>query len=156
MLACHRVTRLADTHAVMRCRAALHMLLLKVLELGQQRMHDLSSQRSRRTSRIERIVTWIDEHLDEPFDVPQLAQLAELGQSQFRARFLEEVGQSPMEYAIARRITRAKEKLVLEPELPITRIAHQLGYASSQYFATVFKHQTGLTPRQYRDRHRAG
>lgn len=156
MLATHRSIRVTDTHAVMRCRAALHMLLLKVLEHGQQRMHDLASQRSRRTSRIERIIQWIDAHLDEPFDIAQLAKMADLGQSQFRARFLEEVGQSPMEYAIARRIAIAKQLLVTQRELAITRIAHQLGYASSQYFATVFKHHTGLTPGAYRERHQTG
>jgi len=31
-------------------------------------------------------------------------------------------------------------------------VAHELGFSSSQYFATVFRRFTGLTPTQYRAR----
>jgi AraC-like DNA-binding protein len=48
-----------------------------------------------------------------------------------------------------RRIYRAKY-LLREPDRPITAIALDLGFSSSQYFATVFKKLVGLTPGEYR------
>jgi AraC-like DNA-binding protein len=35
----------------------------------------------------------------------------------------------------------------------ITNIAHNLGFSSSQYFATVFRRETGMTPGEYRETH---
>jgi AraC-like DNA-binding protein len=40
----------------------------------------------------------------------------------------------------------AARKLLTETRQPITDIAHQLGFCSSQHFASLFKRHTGTTP----------
>jgi AraC-like DNA-binding protein len=56
---------------------------------------------------------------------------------------------SPAEYRTRKRVHVAK-KLLRESNMPITTISHDLGFASSQYFATVFKNYTGMKPKEYR------
>ena len=52
-------------------------------------------------------------------------------------------------YYIRLKIEKAKE-LIINDELIISGIAHELGYSSQQTFSTQFKKQTGKTPGEYR------
>ena len=61
----------------------------------------------------------------------------------------EAVHVTPGEYLTQRRVHMAKMFLA-DSSQSITAIAHSLGYSSSQYFATIFKKLTGVTPRAYR------
>jgi AraC family L-rhamnose operon regulatory protein RhaS len=92
-------------------------------------------------------------HLDEDPAVAALARAAGLGVSQFHARFIREVGEPPAEWMRRQRLERAK-RLLVDTDTPITALALNLGYPSSQYFATVFRRYTGLTPGAYRRRNR--
>ncbi|MBA3686685.1 MAG: helix-turn-helix transcriptional regulator [Planctomycetes bacterium] len=83
--------------------------------------------------------------------VAELAHAAGLSASRFHDRFVAEVGETPADWARRQRIVEAKRLLSLSAK-PITALALALGFPSSQYFATVFRRYTGLTPRQYRER----
>ena len=54
-----------------------------------------------------------------------------------------------MDYLARLRVRRAKA-LLRNGRLPVTRIAFDLGFSSSQYFATFFKRFAGFTPTAYR------
>jgi len=88
---------------------------------------------------------YIAEHLDEPLGVPQLAMQAGLSTSRFKAWFKEETGVPPGEYVMRARIEEAQRRLEQGAE-SVTEVAFDLGFSSSQYFATVFKRITGRTP----------
>jgi AraC family transcriptional regulator, L-rhamnose operon regulatory protein RhaS len=92
-------------------------------------------------------------HLDDDPAVAALARAAGLGVSQFHARFISEIGEPPAEWMRRQRLERAK-RLLVDTNTPITTLALNLGYPSSQYFATVFRRYTGLTPGAYRLRSR--
>lgn len=79
----------------------------------------------------------------------ELAELSGLSVSRFQAKFKEQVGIPPREYALRCKVKIAREMLQ-KKETSITQIAHQLGFSSSQYFATVFKRFTNMTPGQAR------
>lgn len=145
--------RTGGPHAPLVVQSTLNTLLVEVLRLAWQHGQHQHEQHTQRTTRIEKIVRWINTHLDEPLTINELAALAELGPSQFRARFTDEVGQSPNSYITAQRISQAKQQLASEPDRAITHIAHHLGFTTSQYFATVFKDRVGMTPGEYRDRY---
>jgi AraC-like DNA-binding protein/mannose-6-phosphate isomerase-like protein (cupin superfamily) len=91
------------------------------------------------------------QRLDQDPSVAALARAARLSVSQFHSRFLAETGESPAEWVRRKRLDRAKQ-LLADSSLSITAIAMELGHPTSQYFATVFRRYTGLTPRQYRER----
>jgi len=64
-------------------------------------------------------------------------------------KFRLEVGQTPSAWMMGQRINTAK-KLLRTTETPVVQIALELGFTSSQYFATSFRRITGRTPSAYR------
>ena len=41
------------------------------------------------------------------------------------------------------------KNLLLNPTFSISEVAHKLGFEYTQYFSTVFKNKTGMTPKVY-------
>ncbi|MBN1809797.1 MAG: helix-turn-helix transcriptional regulator [Planctomycetes bacterium] len=77
--------------------------------------------------------------------------LSSLGMSyrQVSRHFTEIFGVAPKEYQVRARIAEA-ERLLATTSLPVTTVALELGYCSSQHFATQFQEATGRSPREYR------
>ncbi|MGE7826636.1 helix-turn-helix transcriptional regulator [Paenibacillus sp. NPDC093718] len=72
------------------------------------------------------------------FSTSQLAAELCLSESYFSRVFRDTAGQSPASYMERARMDLACRLLVQSPA-SITDIAHDLGYKTSQHFATVFK-----------------
>jgi two-component system response regulator YesN len=100
-------------------------------------------------------VAWMTARLGEPFCVQEVADAVGLHPSRFHERFLAEVGQTPAEWRIRRRVALAQERL-RALDASVTEVAFALGFASSQYFATAFKKYTGRTPSEYRQQALSG
>ncbi len=96
-----------------------------------------------------RVLAHIEANLQRPLAVAELAEIADLSTSWFKARFKATVGLSPGDYVQRRKIELAKRWLA-DPRRPITQLAYDLGFSSSQYFAAVFKKYTQQTPREWR------
>jgi AraC-like DNA-binding protein len=82
------------------------------------------------------------------YPVREMAGRTDLSVSRFKAVFRAETGMGPHEYALRAKVDAARQ-LLKEPGASITAVAYELGFSSSQYFATVFKRFTTLTPREY-------
>jgi len=91
----------------------------------------------------------IEQHSAEKLTLARLASAAGISASYLKVHFPREVGMTPMERLMWQRIEKAKRLLRETPET-VTALTFQLGFATSQHFATVFKRLTGLTPRAYR------
>ncbi|TVY09167.1 helix-turn-helix transcriptional regulator [Paenibacillus cremeus] len=101
---------------------------------------------------VHRFESLIERMRREPEWRPAVAQLAEeagVSESHFYRTFQAYSGLSPNSYMERLRLKEACRWLEESTE-PITHIAHQLGYPSSQHFATVFKRYTGQTPSRWR------
>ena len=68
----------------------------------------------------------------------------------FSKLFKEEAGENFIEYLTRLRIMKAKE-LLPDPQVSIKEISIQIGYGDPNYFSRIFKKQTGMTPREYRE-----
>jgi AraC-like DNA-binding protein len=97
------------------------------------------------TPLVQRLLHYIDHHLNDPVRVPLLAQVARLSESRCKARFKHEIGVPPAEFWLRKKIERS---IVLLKHRSVTEVAHELGFSSSQYFATVFKRYTLVKPSQ--------
>lgn len=79
----------------------------------------------------------------------KLAEITYMSYSKFRKIFKEYTGFSPSQYISEVRINMAKE-ILTNTSRSINEIAFELGYENKDYFFTVFKKATGMTPTTYR------
>ena len=133
----------ASPLASLRLTNALHAFLLELCDCA-----DASPQRERGAS-IGGVLAAVRERPGRDWSVARMAAVAGLSASRFKARFKEEVGIPPREFVLRTRIEEADRRLEAGRE-PITNIAFDLGFSSSQYFATVYRRYTGTTPRSRR------
>jgi AraC-like DNA-binding protein len=129
----------------LRLRLTVTRLLLEVSEASGRRPKSQSSEG------IREIIRLIRSHPERDFRLDDLARHARLSLSHFKKRFRTETGLSPRQFILRDKIEAAK-RILHERATSVTDIALDLGFVSSQYFATVFKRITGITPSRYRDR----
>jgi len=130
----------AFARAILR-KAAID-LVLSVIECGGRAAHhDVDDD-------IRRAVRRADARLGEPITDAALAAEAGLSISRFRTKFREQMGMTAHEYVLRRKVDKAMQ-LLQDTRRRITRVAYELGFPSSQYFATVFKRFTLRTPREF-------
>lgn len=87
--------------------------------------------------------------LSHQWTVEEMAALVGLGITAFSEKVKGFTGFSPLNYLINIRISEAI-KLLKRPDVHITDIALDVGFYSSQHFATTFKKLTGYTPSEFR------
>ncbi len=97
------------------------------------------------------ICTYIDEHLDQPLSIDDLAARAHLSPYHFIRRFRRVYHRTPHQYLIHRRLERAKT-LLANSELPVTEICFAIGFESLGSFSTLFRNVVGWSPSIYRAR----
>ena len=89
------------------------------------------------------------DNLSHQWTVEEMAALVGLGITAFSEKVKGYTGFSPLNYLINIRISEAI-KLLKRPEIHVTDIALDVGFYSSQHFATTFKKLTGYTPSEFR------
>ena len=101
------------------------------------------------------LVRRVDEVLArrEVFSLGQECRLLGLSRDRLGRLFREATGLGPMAYYQARRVQLACVRL-LEPEVRLTSIAHDLGFSDSAHFSRVFRLHRGFPPREYHRRYR--
>ena len=86
--------------------------------------------------------------------VQELAEHLNVNRSYLYTIFMNELHISPKDFLQKYRVTRARELLVLT-ELSVESIGKSCGYGNAERFARAFKHETGLTPTQFRRQDRS-
>ena len=94
-------------------------------------------------------LAYIDEHLDAPLRIPDLAQRARLSAFQFDQRIRALFGLSAGQYLSRIRIGRACDRL-RHTDAPLSELALECGYADQAAFTRQFHKSVGLTPGAYR------
>ncbi|MDQ0229352.1 response regulator transcription factor [Metabacillus malikii] len=121
----------------------------KLQKVVDARLADIQDDELEEKTPITTAIKYIDEHLEKPFTMKDVAQHVHLNSSYFSALFKEQVNMTFSEYVTRRRLEKAK-KLLLFTKQSVTGIAEQVGYNTSKYFIKLFKENTGQTPSQYR------
>jgi len=102
------------------------------------------------TTNIQHIVKYIQNHIESPLDIEQLAKMSHLSRSRFYHVFKQHTGMSPISFQNNLRTTVAKDYLVFHPEMSISYIASRIGFNDPLYFSKLFKKEYGMSPSQYR------
>ena len=88
--------------------------------------------------------------LGEPWTLELMAEKAGLARTRFAHHCRKLTNLSPMGYLQQQRVEKAK-RLLVGGRHAITGIALDCGFASSAYFASVFRKHSHCSPREYRD-----
>ena len=88
-------------------------------------------------------------NLERNLSMTEIAEKLRLSTTGFIKRLKKETGLTPGDFAQRIKIEEARRRLA-GTDASITGIAFNLGFSTSQYFASVFKKYTGTTPREYR------
>ena len=100
-------------------------------------------------NKIERIITYMHEHIYEPLSLDALCNRFFVRKSQLSTLFKEYTGQSPIHYFASLKINEAK-KLLRNNELTVSQIAYALGFSDIYTFSRAFKKTTGFSPTAYK------
>ena len=98
---------------------------------------------------LKQILDFVQDHFDQPISLEDVAGHVNLSVGYLSNYFKEKMGMPFTDYLLKLRMEKAKELLAHTNE-KIYRIAERTGYQNSQYFVTVFKKNTGVTPAEYR------
>jgi AraC family transcriptional regulator len=99
--------------------------------------------------RLRAVVEYIEEHLAANPTLEQMAAVARLSPYHFARQFKSAIGLPPHQFAIARRVERAK-LLLQGGGLPLAEVAAHAGFSDQSVFCLHFKRLVGVTPRQFR------
>lgn len=92
-----------------------------------------------------RLAAYIEQHLDQPLSLGELAQLAALSEYHFVRMFRTSFGLPPHRYVLQRRLLRARQ-LLQHSRLPLGEIALACGFASASHFSNRFRAAFGAAP----------
>jgi AraC-like DNA-binding protein len=138
-----RASMLRDPLASAAAATALHAFLIATIRCA------VTHQARPPNPWIEGILSHIDKHIGEPLVVRELAARTGLTADQFHRHFRNQTGLAPHDYVLRRRVDVAQQRLA-SSRIGITQLAFELGFSSSQHFATVFRRYTGIAPRECR------
>lgn len=114
---------------------------------GDPDWHDDASVFDRRT--LERLVGRIDGRLPDPPGSDDLALVCGLSPNHFARKFRRSTGSSLHRFVNRRRLQAALATLP-HPDVPLARLAVDLGFASQSHFTRLFGETTGMTPARCR------
>ena len=105
--------------------------------------------------RLQKTLSYIEEHLDEPLNVSEIASALGMGASTFSRFFSEAAGMSLPAYVRSRRLSRAA-LLLAEGDKSIVDIALETGFSTASYLILCFRRQYGVTPHHFRRMYATG
>ena len=99
--------------------------------------------------RLAEVIGWARENLHTDTSVDALAARALMSRRSFVRHFKAATGATPHAWLSAQRLNRAEE-LLESTNLPIERVAEQVGYRTAAVFREQFVLRRGVAPREYR------
>lgn len=100
---------------------------------------------------INQLLTYIDKHLNADLSLATLSDILHYNPCYLSQIFKKETGKNLSAYINDARIQRAC-KLLKDTNISLAEISEQCGYTSVQYFITVFRRITFMSPKIYREK----
>ena len=98
---------------------------------------------------VKEAITFIEQNFQNDISIEDIANFCSLNRSYFGKIFRDATGQSPQDFLIHYRMTKAAELLKLT-EFSIKDISNAVGYANQLHFSRAFKKIYQASPRQWR------
>ncbi|KPK78515.1 MAG: hypothetical protein AMS25_14940 [Gemmatimonas sp. SM23_52] len=115
-----------------------------VEDMRQRRLRD------EYTARINRVIDYIDAHIDQDLSLQTLARVASFSPYHFHRIFGALMGETLSHFIQRLRIERAATMLIHNPKKSITQVAFDCGFSGSAAFARAFREAFGMSASQWR------
>jgi AraC-like DNA-binding protein len=99
---------------------------------------------------VSTIVSYMNENYETVISLDKLSRNTYLSPVYISKIFKEETGESPINYLINIRLSKAKE-LLEDRQLSIKAVGEQVGYHDVYHFSKLFKKHLGYSPTAYRE-----
>ncbi len=103
---------------------------------------------------LRRVLAYMDENLDKPVVLADLAKVAELSPYHFARSFAKSAGRPPLSHMRRLRIERA-QSLLERSRSPLSVIARSCGFLSVSAFSAAFQAIVGQSPGAWRESRRS-
>lgn len=130
----------------------LLLLLLEVMRDGPQKLDETFSESHRTVELFLRDLSQSGIAAGREWTVGSMAAACGLGVTQFVKYCQAITNSTPARYLNKCRLEIATRRLRENPTLGVTQIALEVGFSSSQYFATAFHKYFGCSPSEFRNR----
>jgi len=110
-----------------------------------------TATRANYAKRIEKVVMYLFDHLDDTLDLHRLAEEAHLSPYHFHRVYMAMMGETVVETVRRARLHRASIRLIASAT-PVAKVATEAGYGSVQAFNRAFREAHGLPPAAFRKR----
>ncbi len=133
------------------------LIIQEMIRLQQELALSMPVIHPRTVSSIEldianQIAALLEQSPNEPFLIQTIARMVNLSRSQCTKIFTKVYGIPPRKYLSSFIIKKSRE-LLLQTNLSIEEISHQLGFSSTQHFSKQFRRWTGFPPGKFRPKH---
>ncbi len=122
--------------------ARVHSLIAECHRLHRQTNNDFSQWRDQACARLT-------VHLDQDLILSQVAHEFHCSEQTFRKRFRQEVGISPQQFRLQRRLDHAQE-LLMDDSQTLEQIADACAFCDQYHFSRMFKRHRSMSPGQFR------
>lgn len=124
--------------------------------IGTARAYRLSSDQGDQTLRygqMRAVSQFVEQHYAEPLHLDQLVTISGMSKSSFIRTFSDIFNTTPWHYLTTIRLNAVRTLLETTDEL-LSEIAARTGFFDQSHLTRVFKRERGITPGEYRRRHR--
>lgn len=125
------------------------MHLRRAFIMHSEVVPDTISARAEREARLGRVLEYVAQHCHARLSQPEVARVAGMSTSRFRAFFKETTGWGFSDYLRELRLERAA-RLLRETAESVAAIAYQTGFADQSHLQRLFKARYALCPLAYR------
>lgn len=132
-------------------RAYVFLILALIMQYLFDELDGGGVDRSYYYKSVKKAILYIEEHLSEKMTLDELAEIADMGKTNFSIAFKNVTGMTAWEYILNARIDFAASCLVeRNGDLNITEVAMMSGFENAAHFTKVFKKIKGSTPRDFK------
>lgn len=125
------------------------LLVYELNRLGHQWKQPTMHEGGLNPQQIQRVVDYIEGHLNDKITIADLAELVALSRFHFIRSFKKSMGIPPHQFIMRRRVDRAREMLT-EGHFSVTEVALGAGFNGLTQLTRVFRQVVGVTPTTFR------
>ncbi|MBY6004152.1 GlxA family transcriptional regulator [Salipiger bermudensis] len=128
---------------------SLNIMMIDEAMSGERPQPGQATARRAGDALVKRAVLRMQQNLEHPKTVEELAREMQVGRRTLERRFLADLGQTPLKVYLDLRLERALQRL-RGSDASITEVALACGFCDGPHLSRTLKAERGVTPAEYR------